>query len=121
MLTVLLAVIFKSGLRKLQPSDSVQVGDAVMQALLQMLSGSKAGGVQEDAFMALGTLIEGTLYPSILSRPNRPRFVLPILSHVATLLRCYHVLELFAFMAQVFVERLKLKKSRNVFIKRLII
>ena len=37
----------------------MQVGDAVMQALLHMLSATKAGGVQEDAFMALGTLVEG--------------------------------------------------------------
>ena len=32
-----------------------------MQSLLRMLSATKAGGVQEDAFMALGTLIEGSL------------------------------------------------------------
>ena len=31
-----------------------------MRALLQMLHVTKVGGVQEDAFMAVGTLVEGT-------------------------------------------------------------
>ncbi|XP_065052076.1 importin subunit beta-1-like [Rhopilema esculentum] len=55
----LLCAVLQSGIRKFTPDDAAQVGDAVMQALLQMLSATKAGGVQEDAFMALGTLIEG--------------------------------------------------------------
>jgi len=55
----LLCALLQSGLRKLNPEDTLQVGDAVMQALLHMLSATKAGGVQEDAFMALGTLVEG--------------------------------------------------------------
>ncbi len=51
--------MLQSGIRKLQPQDAEQVGDAVMEAILRMLSVTKAGGVQEDALMALGTLVEG--------------------------------------------------------------
>ena len=49
-------------LRKVNPQDALQIAPLMMQALLQMLnpsSGAKiAGGVQEDALMAIGTLVE---------------------------------------------------------------
>ena len=80
-----------------------------MQALLQMLSGSKAGGVQEDAFMALGTLIEGNL----CNRQYCPRFVLPTSSHVTILFGSLYVMQFLAFMAQVFIPRNLLKKPIN--------
>eukprot|EP00794_Sanderia_malayensis_P017676 gene17676-19438_t len=54
----LLCAVLQSGIRKLQPQDAEQVGDPVMEAILRMLSVSKAGGVQEDALMALGSLVE---------------------------------------------------------------
>ena len=48
-------------LRKVTTEDAPQISDPIMQALLQMLSNStgKAGGVQEDALLAIATLIEG--------------------------------------------------------------
>ena len=54
-------VIVQSVLRKVQAEDAPQISDAIMTALLQMLSTSsgKAGGVQEDALLAVSTLIEG--------------------------------------------------------------
>ena len=40
--------------------DAPKISDAVMEALLQMLSGpgGRSGGVQEDALMAISTLTE---------------------------------------------------------------
>lgn len=51
-------------LRKVSAEDAPQISDAIMSALLQMLSTSsgKAGGVQEDALLAVATLIEGELW-----------------------------------------------------------
>lgn len=51
----------QSVLRKVSPEDAPQISDAIMGALLHMLSTSsgKAGGVQEDALLAVSTLIEG--------------------------------------------------------------
>ena len=48
-------------LRKVAAEDVPQISDAIMSALLQMLSTSsgRAGGVQEDALLAVSTLIEG--------------------------------------------------------------
>jgi importin subunit beta-1 len=45
----------------MHPNDAPVISDPVMQALLQMLktNSDKASGVQEDALMAVGTLIEG--------------------------------------------------------------
>lgn len=45
----------------MSPEDAPQISDAIMGALLHMLSTSsgKAGGVQEDALLAVSTLIEG--------------------------------------------------------------
>lgn len=46
----------------MNPQDALQIAPLMMQALLQMLnpsSGAKiVGGVQEDALMAIGTLVE---------------------------------------------------------------
>lgn len=41
--------------------DAPQISDPIMEALLRMLSttGEKAGGVQEDAMLAVSTLVEG--------------------------------------------------------------
>ena len=54
----------QSVLRKVNPQDALQIANPIMTALLQMLSvgtGAGGGGVQEDALMAIGTLVEGTL------------------------------------------------------------
>ena len=50
-------------LRKVTPEDAPKISDAIMTSLLQMLSSSsgKVGGVQEDALLAVSTLIEGLL------------------------------------------------------------
>lgn len=47
----------------MHPNDAPVISDPVMQALLQMLktNSDKASGVQEDALMAVGTLIEGLM------------------------------------------------------------
>ncbi len=44
------------------PEDAPQISDSIMAALLQMLSSSigKSSGVQEDAMLAVSTLVEGT-------------------------------------------------------------
>lgn len=50
-------------MRKMKPSDAPQISDVAMSTLIQILSCSnagKVGGVQEDAIMAVSTLIEGT-------------------------------------------------------------
>lgn len=51
-------------LRKVNTQDASQIASPIMQALLQMLSlgGGIVGGVQEDALMAIGTLVEGILF-----------------------------------------------------------
>jgi len=56
----LLCATLQSVLRKVTPEDAPKISDAIMSALLAMLSGSsgKAGGVQEDALLAVSTLIE---------------------------------------------------------------
>jgi len=43
------------------PLDALQIANPIMNALLQMLSfgDNVTGGVQEDALMAIGTLVEG--------------------------------------------------------------
>lgn len=45
----------------MHPNDAPLISDPIMQALLQMLKASsgKASAVQEDALVAIGTLIEG--------------------------------------------------------------
>lgn len=51
---------FQSVLRKVKPEDAPQISDAIMTALLQMFNSNscKSGGVQEDALMAVATLVE---------------------------------------------------------------
>lgn len=53
-------VSFQSVLRKVTPEDAPQISDAIMTALLQMFNSNscKSGGVQEDAIMAVSTLVE---------------------------------------------------------------
>ncbi|CAL8086959.1 unnamed protein product [Orchesella dallaii] len=55
-----LCATLQSVLRKVTPQDAPNISDAVMEALLQMLSGpgGRSGGVQEDALMAISTLTE---------------------------------------------------------------
>ena len=64
-----LAAAVQSVLRKVTPEDIPKISDPIMTALLQMLSTSsgKVGGVQEDALLAVSTLIEGLTTPSLLA------------------------------------------------------
>lgn len=55
-------LFLQSVLRKVNAQDAQQIARPIMDALLQMLSlggTSVSGGVQEDALMAIGTLVEG--------------------------------------------------------------
>lgn len=58
----LLCATLQSVLRKVSPEDAPKISDAIMTALLQMFTASagpnRAGGVQEDALMAVATLTE---------------------------------------------------------------
>ncbi|XP_053607169.1 importin subunit beta-1 [Plodia interpunctella] len=56
----LLCATLQSVLRKVTAEDAPQISDAIMSALLTMFAGNagKAGGVQEDALMAVSTLVE---------------------------------------------------------------
>ncbi|XP_039279899.1 importin subunit beta-1 isoform X1 [Nilaparvata lugens] len=56
----LLCATLQSVLRKVTPEDAPQISDAIMQALLQMFNSnsSKSGGVQEEALMAVSTLVD---------------------------------------------------------------
>lgn len=56
----LLCATLQSVLRKVSPQDAVQIAEPIMAALIQMLTAAagQAGGVQEDALMAVGTLVE---------------------------------------------------------------
>lgn len=57
----LLCATLQSVLRKVTPEDAPQISDHIMTALLHMLtqtSNSKASSVQEDAFLAVSTLID---------------------------------------------------------------
>uniref|UniRef100_S4RRQ0 Karyopherin (importin) beta 1 n=1 Tax=Petromyzon marinus TaxID=7757 RepID=S4RRQ0_PETMA len=54
-----LCATLQNVLRKVQPADAVQISDVVMASLLRMFeSTAGSGGVQEDALMAVGTLVE---------------------------------------------------------------
>ncbi|KAG1714873.1 Importin subunit beta-1 [Nymphon striatum] len=56
----LLCATLQSVLRKVTKEDAPQISDSVMNALLKMFaSTTKSGGVQEDALMAVSTLVEG--------------------------------------------------------------
>ena len=66
----LLCATLQSVLRKVTPEDAPQISDHIMNALLHMLSqnaNSKASSVQEDAFLAVSTLIDGKNRPPALS------------------------------------------------------
>lgn len=56
----LLCATLQSVMRKVTPEDAPKISDQMMGALLQMLSGvnGRAGGVQEDALLAVSTLVE---------------------------------------------------------------
>ena len=57
----LLCATLQSVLRKVEPADAPVISDTIMQSLLQMLQSSdnnKTGGVQEDALMAITSLVE---------------------------------------------------------------
>lgn len=55
------AVFLQNVLRKVQHQDALQISDVVMASLLRMFqSTAGSGGVQEDALMAVSTLVEGT-------------------------------------------------------------
>lgn len=54
----LLCATLQATIRKLRTEDVMTVAESCMKALLSMLNVSKVGGVQEDAFMAVGTLVE---------------------------------------------------------------
>jgi importin subunit beta-1 len=57
-LASLLCATLQSVLRKMTTEDAPQISDAVMTALIQMMNLQRTSGVQEDALMAVGTLIE---------------------------------------------------------------
>ncbi len=52
----------------MHPNDAPLISDPIMQSLLQMLktSSGKASAVQEDALVAIGTLVEGTFLSFLL-------------------------------------------------------
>lgn len=56
----LLCATLQSVLRKVREDDAPQISDAIMNALLTMFHScsGKSGGVQEDAFLAVSTLVE---------------------------------------------------------------
>merc|ERR1719348_1765264 len=57
----LLCATLQSVLRKVEPAHAPQISDQIMTALLQMFQSSaqsRSGGVQEDALMAVATLVE---------------------------------------------------------------
>ena len=56
-----LCATLQSVLRKMTSEDAPQISDSIMNALLTMLgtSSGKVGGVQEDALLAVSTLVEG--------------------------------------------------------------
>lgn len=57
----LFPVCLQNVLRKVQHQDALQISDVVMASLLRMFqSTAGSGGVQEDALMAVSTLVEGT-------------------------------------------------------------
>jgi len=57
----LLCATLQSVLRKVEPAHAPAISDSIMTALLQMFqasSNTRSGGVQEDALMAVATLVE---------------------------------------------------------------
>ena len=66
----LLCATLQSLLRKVTAEDALGIADTVMTALLMMFgSGSgQRGGVQEDAIMTVGVLVEGRSTVSVSPR-----------------------------------------------------
>ena len=60
-LASLLCATLQSLLRKMNPTEALQISDMVMRAIFLMLNSksAQAGGVQEDAIMTVGVLVEG--------------------------------------------------------------
>ncbi len=60
-LASLLCATLQSLLRKISSEDAKQISDMVMRAIYLMLNSKSAqtGGVQEDAIMTVGVLVEG--------------------------------------------------------------
>ena len=60
-LASLLCATLQSLLRKISADDAQQISDMVMRAIYLMLNSKSAqtGGVQEDAIMTVGVLVEG--------------------------------------------------------------
>ena len=60
-LASLLCATLQSLLRKISSDDAKQISDMVMRAIYLMLNSksAQAGGVQEDAIMTVGVLVEG--------------------------------------------------------------
>ena len=60
-LASLLCATLQSLLRKINSDDAKQISDMVMSAIYLMLNSKSAqsGGVQEDAIMTVGVLVEG--------------------------------------------------------------
>lgn len=54
----LLCGTLQSVLRKMTPEDAPQISDTIMTAMLTMFASNKSGGVQEDALLAVSTLVE---------------------------------------------------------------
>lgn len=61
-LASLLCATLQSLLRKISSDDAKQISDMIMRAIYLMLNSksAQAGGVQEDAIMTVGVLVEGT-------------------------------------------------------------
>lgn len=58
--TISFSIPTQNVLRKVQHQDALQISDVVMASLLRMFqSTAGSGGVQEDALMAVSTLVEG--------------------------------------------------------------
>lgn len=58
----LLCAMLQTLLRKLNKEDALQVSDAVMEFLLSVLQSGGSpggGGLQEDAIMTIGVLVDG--------------------------------------------------------------
>jgi len=59
-ITLSFSIPTQNVLRKVQHQDALQISDVVMASLLRMFqSTAGSGGVQEDALMAVSTLVEG--------------------------------------------------------------
>ena len=64
----------------MHPNDAPLISDPIMQALLQMLKASsgKTSVVQEDALVAIGTLVEGLCLQKTCNRTCNCVFIFSI-------------------------------------------